>query len=594
MFFTNSGQTTNLATHLRTSHNLQEESGKVQPKIAESFFKISAATGPLPKRRSDEISRAILEYVIDGMQPLALVEKPAFRKLLHVLEPRYQSMGSKTLKKKIEDLFIEQKGALKEDIAKCENVAITHDSWTSINTESYDTVTAHYITDEWEMKSKVLDTKKVEGSHTSENIAGILNEVKSEWQIPGAPLAVSDNAANEVKAFKLLKWPRIPCFGHNLNLIVKNGLAVKDIARLVGKGRSLVSFFHRSSSVNGVLQEKQSLLLPKEQHGLKLVQDVSTRWNSTMDMLQRLTEQMAALHATAIDERSPNDIKNKLFNFQEQALVEATTKILQPFKKATVLLSADTVPTLHMVLPIIVKLESALEIGEDDPVSIQNLKKEMKKDLIKRKTMDMSVYSIASLLHPETKGLNFLTAEEQGKVQNQVCREAAGLLATNVFPVTSVVVKQEPSTQGEYTTPALPSLVDTLIDQSQETPVKEEISSPPLKKPKITEQSDWLDDVIYVQTDISCVKSNEQIATEEMARYIAEPPSRSSPLEWWKDRACIYPTLSKLGKKYLACPASSVPSERIFSLCGNIITKKRAQLAPDNVNMLVFLHKNRK
>jgi hypothetical protein len=49
--------------------------------------------------------------------------------------------------------------------------------------------------------------------------------------------------------------------------------------------------------------------------------------------------------------------------------------------------------------------------------------------------------------------------------------------------------------------------------------------------------------------------------------------------------------LSKLARKYMAIPASSVPSEPIFSLAGNIVNKKRTMLSPENVNLLIFLNK---
>ena len=39
----------------------------------------------------------------------------------------------------------------------------------------------------------------------------------------------------------------------------------------------------------------------------------------------------------------------------------------------------------------------------------------------------------------------------------------------------------------------------------------------------------------------------------------------------------------------LAVPATSAPSERIFSFAGLLVSKKRAQLRGDNVQMLVFL-----
>lgn len=76
-----------------------------------------------------------------------------------------------------------------------------------------------------------------------------------------------------------------------------------------------------------------------------------------------------------------------------------------------------------------------------------------------------------------------------------------------------------------------------------------------------------------------------------LARYKAEPciGMHECPLEWWAAHAGAYGQLSFLARKYLATPATSVPCERLFSLAGNIIQKKRAALQSDNVNKLVCL-----
>ena len=50
-------------------------------------------------------------------------------------------------------------------------IALTHDGWTSCATESYDTITAHFINKDWELRTAVLHTSKVEGSYTGEHIA---------------------------------------------------------------------------------------------------------------------------------------------------------------------------------------------------------------------------------------------------------------------------------------------------------------------------------------------------------------------------------------------------------------------------------------
>lgn len=60
---------------------------------------------------------------------------------------------------------------LQKDLKAVSDVALTHDSWTSIATQSFDAVTVHFIDQEWNLKSAVLQTKKFDGSHTAENIS---------------------------------------------------------------------------------------------------------------------------------------------------------------------------------------------------------------------------------------------------------------------------------------------------------------------------------------------------------------------------------------------------------------------------------------
>ena len=70
--------------------------------------------------------------------------------------------------------------------------------------------------------------------------------------------------------------------------------------------------------------------------------------------------------------------------------------------------------------------------------------------------------------------------------------------------------------------------------------------------------------------------------------YFGEHPlsKKENPLTWWKKNAAHYPTLAKLAKSLLCIPATSTPSERLFSAAGNIASKKRASLSPEHVDML--------
>ncbi|ESN92828.1 hypothetical protein HELRODRAFT_153206, partial [Helobdella robusta] len=56
--------------------------------------------------------------------------------------------------------------------------------------------------------------------------------------------------------------------------------------------------------------------------------------------------------------------------------------------------------------------------------------------------------------------------------------------------------------------------------------------------------------------------------------------------------ASRFPTIAKVARKYLAIPATSAPSEQIFSMSGQIINERRNRLKPEHVEQLVFLCHN--
>ena len=196
--------------------------------------------------------------------------------------------------------------------------------------------------------------------------------VKEKWTLPDDITMTTDNAAVEVKSCRDINWPRIGCAGHTINLIVLDVLKDKTLSRLVAKGRNIVSHFHKSPFATNALAEKQSALQPQSAN-LKLIQDVVTRWNSTLDMLKRLLELNAPLHALAHDGSYPRqkDLKSLLYASSEQDIVERVVQILTPFKKATEMLSSESSPTLSMVIPAVIALgktveEDAIDDDEED------------------------------------------------------------------------------------------------------------------------------------------------------------------------------------------------------------------------------------
>ena len=74
----------------------------------------------------------------------------------------------------------------------------------------------------------------------------------------------------------------------------------------------------------------------------------------------------------------------------------------------------------------------------------------------------------------------------------------------------------------------------------------------------------------------------------ELERYLRQPtvPLNHDPLSWWKEHSRLFLILSNIAEKYLCVPATSVPSERVFSAAGLVLNRLRSRLSPEHVDTL--------
>ncbi|CAB5202316.1 unnamed protein product [Rhizophagus irregularis] len=77
----------------------------------------------------------------------------------------------------------------------------------------------------------------------------------------------------------------------------------------------------------------------------------------------------------------------------------------------------------------------------------------------------------------------------------------------------------------------------------------------------------------------------------ELDRYLKADHVQplTNVLKWWKLHEEEYPYLANMAKDYLGVPATSAPSERIFSSAVDVITYNRASLAPETVRSVMCL-----
>ena len=59
------------------------------------------------------------------------------------------------------------------------------------------------------------------------------------------------------------------------------------------------------------------------------------------------------------------------------------------------------------------------------------------------------------------------------------------------------------------------------------------------------------------------------------------------PIEWWRMHEARFPNLSCMARDYLAISATSVPSERCFSIASSLLTKQRGRMAEGMANAIM-------
>lgn len=94
--------------------------------------------------------------------------------------------------------------------------------------------------------------------------------------------------------------------------------------------------------------------------------------------------------------------------------------------------------------------------------------------------------------------------------------------------------------------------------------------------------------------NVQCQTTSTSSAISLMKQYLNMPYQNlnCNVAEWWLNHKSVLHPLSEVALKYAMIPATSVPSERIFSKTGQIMSARRNRLLPDNLDTLIFLHKN--
>lgn len=531
-----------------------------KPKLQTNLSSFISRPVSLP--RQQKINNLILNIIVKDLQPFSIINDEGFRELMKELAPGYTIPSRPTFTYSfLTQKYNETVEKLQKMLNNAQFVALTADGWKSVANESYIGITAHFITDDWKLYSCLLECFPLEETHTSKNLSSEFRRVVEKWNLVNKCYSVTtDNAANMVAAVKLCGWIHVPCFAHTLNLIIQNNL--KEIETIRNKVKDIVEYFRRSTQANAKLLGTQKQMECKP---LTLKQDVTTRWNSTFFMFQRIIDVQDPLIATMGLLHNPVEPLTEC----DYETLKQLCNVLQPFHEITVEMSSEKAVTLSKVILIVRGLVSALKRIETCTTSC--LAKKVVNLFLKsinsrfNDVEDKEIFAKSSFLDPRFKRKTFVYDNSCRKVKNQIQEEIVDLIQRDRQDDRSLLVSETKTTGASSISKANADIKDLI----------------------------WQD--FDKQVDKNIIASPNSIAITELQTYIEDVPldRKQDPLQWWKTREVLYPRLSQLAKKYLCSTATSVPSERIFSKAGQLISDRRSRLKGKNVEKILFLHCNK-
>nr|XP_055069962.1 E3 SUMO-protein ligase ZBED1-like [Misgurnus anguillicaudatus] len=562
--------TTNLFQHLKRRHAAEWEKCCLLRKKNHSSG-VSASTpfakqttlpqsfsNSLPYEKSGArwkaITEAITLYIAMDMLPVYSVEKRGFNNMLKVLDARYTVPSRKYFSDvALPQLYNNTRQKIISELKGIDFYAATTDLWSSRTMQPYMCLTVHYVSESWDMRSVCLQTSYFPQDHTGQTIALELKDALNSWGLSEERLTcmTTDSGSNVIRAMKDNNWPNLKCFGHRLHNAVVNGVKDERIDRAIGVCKKAVSAFSYSWKKRRDMAEVQAELgLPPHQ----LVTESLTRWGSRQKMIERFLEQERAIvRVLGADKKT----RHLVPTWQDLEVLDAINKAVKPLQDFVDALSGESYVSVSYIKPVLHLFKTSLLQREEKDVDLTATIKRNIMCYLEQKYSDPEndeLLDMASLMDPRFR-TNYITPDKLDIIKKRAVTELSALCSEEEGPAVQMC--------------------------------QEEQSPPPKKKTLAA----FFKKAAPASLSHQTVKEKVEA---ELTTYLLGPEvdPDTDQLEWWKQHQPNFTRLSRLARKYLAIPATSAPSERVFSVGGGIVTCNRACLKPAVVDRLIFLAKN--
>lgn len=493
------------------------------------------------KFHDDPSISALVNLFVRGNIPYQIISQPYFKNWAAKLNPQSNIISRQNLSDIIRSKTSDLKQKLIETLDGVQTIALTFDNWSARRgSRSYGCLTGHFISDDFEMNSLILEFEHMPYPHDLPTIANFLVDAIQGLKIEGKVIAITtDNASNNIPAIETFQnrlsldlnsdvgFVHVRCVAHIINLAVKNALSKLDES--ISKVKEFVTIIKSSTARKEKFQRKQSRRYNK---CLDLKDDVPTRWNSTYLMLERAYSLRESIDEAIDDfEKFPELYPIGSIKWTD---IEILVDFLGPFNYLTEKLSGENYATIPLIGSHLPRIMNHLEASSTNDI-IKDAANDLKTKLISysRFTHD-PIITLATILDPRIK---------------------ASLIKDCDLDTTQKLLQQHVENETD-----LSSFRTTSDHSSAGCNVFKDI---------------------YVKN-----------APDEVECYLraSREVESCNPLSFWRANAEKYPKLANLARIVLPIQATSVASERAFSRAGKVDTVSRNRLSSDSFRCNLLLN----
>lgn len=381
---------------------------------------------------------ALTEFVIKDGRPTHMVECEGFREFVKEICPEYEVPSRFTITKRMEKMYEDEKEKLKTELKEQEFVSVTSDGGSSSNSASYQDTNVHFITEKFELKSKILSVKENKETHTADNYRKNTDEVLEEFEIEEKVVKTVTDNENKMKA-AFTKEERNGCVSHIMHKSYEAGIKVKVVQDTIKKIRKIGRKHNKSYKMKYGLEKAQ------EKRGIRvkpIKQDVENRWGSTReatssylddkdgdtdDDAETLSDTFADefKNCEAINEalrglawrkskgkgkKGKEKLEEYLLTRSDMMRIRNLNKFLTKLDIYSTTLGGNKFVTSSIVMPVVKSMVKLLKVDQEDPVYISQMKEIMIEDFRKRcdDNLDIKFLCKTSALDPRFKNLKVI------------------------------------------------------------------------------------------------------------------------------------------------------------------------------------------